>query len=100
MSTVKSESEQRGPVKVFRQGAVAASVWQRENEGGSYFEFSLSRSWKSRDGLKEGYSPNFYASNEAEIATVVQDACLWIAAQPAGGDHSAAADATSPTNVA
>ena len=66
--------------RVFRQGAVAASIWKRTAASGhEYYDFSLSRSWRSKDGSKQGYSPNFYASNEAELTTVIQDACQWIA---------------------
>lgn len=76
----ETNEQQQGPVKTFRQGGVAASIWRRERPDGSeYFDFSMSRSWRSHDGKQFGYSSNFFASNEAELTTVIEDACQWIA---------------------
>lgn len=77
----KNESK---PVKVVRHGAVAASIWKRQTPNGlEYYDFSLSRSWKAKTSGKEGYSPNFFASNETELAQVVKEASAWIAEQQA-----------------
>jgi len=71
------------PVITIREGAVAASVWRRQSSAGKeYLEFSLSRSWKSKSGEKEGYSHNFFEANEKALVEVVIKACSFIRAQP------------------
>lgn len=70
---------QQKPVKVFRVGAIAASVWQRQTPTGfEYLDFSLSRSWKLKSGEKEGYSTSFFHNNEEALAEVVKEACGFI----------------------
>ncbi len=67
------------PVHVIRRGAVAASIWQRQSPAGySYYDFSLSRSWKSLSSDKMGYSQNFFYSNQSELSEVIQQASAWI----------------------
>ena len=82
MSEVK-KNETR-PVNTIRHGAVGASIWKRQTPNGlEYFDFSISRSWKAKTSGKEGYSPNFFARNEAELVSVVREASSWIASQSA-----------------
>lgn len=70
------------PVKTFRRGAVAASIWKRQTPTGfEYLDFSLSRSWKLKSGEKEGYSQNFFEANEEALNEVISDACRFIRAQ-------------------
>jgi hypothetical protein len=72
-------SETSDPVHVVRKGAVAASIWQRQSPSGyAYFDFSLSRSWKSLSSEKTGYSRNFFETNEGELVEVVQLASAWV----------------------
>ncbi len=67
------------PLKVFRRGAIAASVWPRQTSTGyRYLEFSLSRSWKTKSGDKEGYSQNYFESNEDALFEVIQEASEFI----------------------
>lgn len=84
------------PAITVRRGAIAASIWKRMAPSGfEYYDFSLSRSWKSKTSGKEGYSPNFFSGNESEIMEVVQEAASWIASKqvsvqaglPAGKDE-------------
>ena len=36
------------PVKIIRHGAIAASIWKRQATSGfEYFDFTVSRSWKT-----------------------------------------------------
>ena len=83
MSTeTKEKKAGEKPVKVVRLGAVAASIWERQAPNGlKYFDFSVSRSWKAKTSGKEGYSPNFFATNEANLTQVIQGAATWIASQ-------------------
>ena len=73
------EVETAEPVSVIRKGAIAASIWQRQSPSGyAYFDFSLSRSWKSKSTDKTGYSRNFFETNEADLVEVIQKASVWI----------------------
>jgi hypothetical protein len=72
------------PIKVIRHGAVAASIWHRQSPSGfKYYEYSLSRAWKTSKTGREGYSANFFAANEPELQAAVREASSWIAGQPA-----------------
>lgn len=67
------------PVKMVRYGAIAASIWQRQAQGGyAYFDFTISRSWKSQNGEKAGYSQNFFETNCDALVRCVQEASAWI----------------------
>ena len=66
-------------IRTFRDGAVAANVFQRVAPGGfEYLDFSISRAWKTPGG-KEGYSLNFFSKNRDAIHKVVDQACDFIA---------------------
>ena len=79
-SITTADSNQQ-PLKTIREGALAASIWNRKSAvGNEYLEFSLSRSWKSKDGDKEGYSQNFFETNEKALVHVVVKACHFIRA--------------------
>lgn len=72
--------ENKDPVHVVRMGGVAASIWQRQSPSGyPYYDFSLSRSWKSSASGKTGYSKNFFSRNRDELLQVVEQATAWIA---------------------
>lgn len=82
-----SESKKKNntkPVKTVRHGAVAASIWKRQAPSGfEYYDFSLSRSWKTQSTGREGYSPNFFAANVEDLQATVSEAASWIAGQQA-----------------
>ena len=68
------------PVHTIRAGAVAASIWRRQSPAGYvYFDFSLTRSWKSLSSGNTGYSKNFFARNQQHLAQVIEQATRWIA---------------------
>lgn len=68
------------PVHTIRAGAVAASIWQRQSPAGYvYFDYSLTRSWKSLSSGNTGYSKNFFSKNQQELLQVIQQASQWIA---------------------
>ena len=78
------EGEGVDPVQVVRRGALAASIWKRQSPSGfAYYDFSLSRSWKSMSSEKMGYSKNFFESNQVELVEVIQQASAWITQQRA-----------------
>lgn len=77
-----NEKPQNHPVRVFRVGAVAASIWRRQTPTGfEYLDFSLSRSWKLKSGEREGYSQNFFETNEEALFDVIQQASRFIREQ-------------------
>jgi len=66
-------------VLVVRRGAIAASIWVRQAPSGHpFYDFSLSRSWKSQSTDKTGYSKNFFADQAEELVEVIREAALWI----------------------
>lgn len=82
----KKEKTSARPEKVFRRGAIAASVWRRQAPSGfEYFDFSLSRAWKAKSTGREGYSLNFFSDNEGDLAQVIRQASCWIAEQQNDG---------------
>ena len=75
----EQDNETAKPVIVIRKGAIAASIWKRQSPSGyAYHDFSLSRSWKSMSTEKQGYSRNFFETNDADLVEVVQKASAWI----------------------
>jgi hypothetical protein len=78
----KTEGEVKttDPVQTIRDGAVAASIWRRQSPSGyAYYDFSLSRSWKSMSSGKTGYSQNFFGRHKAELVNVIERASEEIA---------------------
>lgn len=74
-------------VATIRHGAIAANIFRGLTpDGHAYLYFSLSRSWKSANGKREGYSDRFYDRNEAAIQQVVSKACAWIRENPQAAD--------------
>lgn len=67
------------PIHVIRKGAVAASIWKRQSPSGySYYDYSLSRSWKSLSSGKTGHSKNFFSRNQYDLNIVIEQATKWI----------------------
>ena len=67
-----------------RDGAIAANIWRRQSQTGfPYYEFSLSRSYKSMSSGKTGYRDNFFSKNEAQLVNVIEQASKWIAEREA-----------------
>jgi len=79
-SSKKSASTRnQAPVKVIRVGAIAASIWKRQTSTGfEYLDFSVSRSWKLKNGEREGYSQNFFDNNEEALFEVINMASRYI----------------------
>ena len=72
--------ESKDPIQVIREGAIAASIWQRQGPSGyAYYDFTLSRSWKSVSSGRTGYSKNFFSRNADELLSVTRKATEWIA---------------------
>ena len=68
-------------VRTFRRGAIAASVFRRQNSAGTpYMDIALSRAWKDAKSGKEGYSGSFYARNADDLKAVIDEASSFIEA--------------------
>lgn len=75
----KNRAKVHRPLHVIRSGAIAASIWRRQTPTGfEYLDFSLSRSWKLKNGEREGYSQNFFEKHAETLAAVVQAAAEYI----------------------
>lgn len=67
------------PVHVIREGGVAASIWLKQSPTGYYYyDYSLSRSWKSVSTGKTGYSTSFFERHCEELLRVITAATAWI----------------------
>ena len=83
MNDTKKKST-TAPVKTIRHGAIAASIWKRQATSGfEYFDFTVSRSWKTSSTGKEGYSSSFFARNAEDLHAVIQEAANWMESQQA-----------------
>ena len=81
MNETKKKSA-TAPVKTVRHGAIAASIWKRQATSGfEYFDFTVSRSWKTSATGKEGYSSSFLADNADDLHAVSQEAANWMESQ-------------------
>ena len=81
MNETKKKSA-TAPVKTIRHGAIAASIWKRQATSGfEYFDFTVSRSWKTSATGKEGYSTSFFARNAEDLHAVIQEAANWMESQ-------------------
>jgi len=79
----KNAEKSTRPVQTFRCGAIAASIWRRQTATGfEYLDFSLSRSWKTKNGLKEGYSQGFFEHNDEPLVSVIREAAEFIRGYP------------------
>lgn len=86
--TTQTSKVAKGPEHVFREGSVAAMIWKRESATGfPYYEYSITRSWKSQASGKTGYSQNYFAKNESQLLKVIGLASGWITAAEAK-DHA------------
>jgi hypothetical protein len=69
-------------VRTFRHGAIAANIFRRQSSSGfEYLDFSLSRSWKTKQSGKEGYSANFFDKNAEDLHAAINDATAFIRAE-------------------
>ena len=53
-----------------------------------YYDFTISRSWKTSANGKEGYSSSFFVRNAEELHAVIQEAADWIESQQASLQES------------
>ena len=74
--------EKQKPLKVFRQGMIAASVWARTGKRGAYGEFTLSRTF--RDGEAFKYASTYRTRDIEALKAVIDEAGAWMQSDEAG----------------
>jgi hypothetical protein len=89
------------PVQTFREGTIAASVWERAGRRGRYFELTVSRSFRRANEEAFGYSPCFRERDVEALKRCLDQAALWIRVQGpdtegdqaiSAGDHAITVD--------
>ncbi|MEQ8849010.1 hypothetical protein [Botrimarina sp.] len=89
-SSSKNAGKSNNYVTTIREGAIAANIFRGVTpDGHAYLYYSLSRSWKSPTGNREGYSDRFYVRNGDALQKVVTKACQWIEKNPNAADMPA-----------
>jgi hypothetical protein len=67
------------PIRIIRDGAVAASIWLRQTSAGVFYDVTFSRCWKDEETGTWGYSQSFSDYHLDPLAELAQEAALWIA---------------------
>jgi hypothetical protein len=78
--------EEHRPIKTFRDGAVAASIWLRKTTAGVFYDVTFSRSWKNKDTGRSGYSLAFSDRHLDSLIMVIAEARAWIAETKANAE--------------
>lgn len=81
------KQEKQKPLKVFRQGMIAASVWARSGNRGPYGEFTLSRTY--RDGGAFRYATTYRTRDAEALKAVIASAITWMQSEEAGFSKTA-----------
>ncbi|MBI1827332.1 MAG: hypothetical protein HY287_04025 [Planctomycetes bacterium] len=71
------DHETHKPIQTFREGAIGVSIWKRTGRNGSFYDFTLSRSYKKSD-TEAGYALNFHEDNERALVAVIGQAASFI----------------------
>ena len=81
MAFKEPKPESNPPVKLFRFGAVAVSVWKKTHEGKTYYSATASRAFTRDDGDNWEYSTQYDASDLPIVARLLDMAFAWIVTQ-------------------
>lgn len=68
------------PIRTFRSGAIGVSIWQRDGKRGTFYEFTLSRSYLSKE-KKSGYTGSFRIADLPALRGLLDQAAQWILEQ-------------------
>ena len=90
MSKPKKQAAASNYVTTIRdkeQAAIAANIFRGNTaDGFTYLYFEPSRSWKTQNGAREGYSKKFYDRNAEALCRVITEAARWIQQNPQAAD--------------
>lgn len=87
-------TEKTKPMKTFRSGMIAASVWPREGKRGKYAEFTVSRTFRNGESFK--YTTTFRARDGQALREVIDEAVKWMESD----GFQSALNGTEPDGVA
>jgi hypothetical protein len=79
VSERKQSTNKTKPEHTIRCGQVTASIHYRQsNTGFNYYDFTLSRCWKSMRNSKEVFGASLFEQNEDDAIKCIRQACEWI----------------------
>ena len=79
MSDKKQTNIKQKPEHEISCGTVIASIYLRQsNCGFPYYDFSLSRTWKSMTTGKPAHGTSFFDKNETDLIQAIRKACTWV----------------------
>jgi len=81
--TTQQRERPNMPVETFREGAIGASVWEREGKNGTFYEVTLSRAYLGNG--KVGYTGCFRLRDMEQLDEVLLRARRWMAEQEEPG---------------
>ncbi len=82
MTGKKQTTGKQSPVHSVRCGQVTAAIYLRQsNAGYPYWDYSLSRCWKSMATGKESQGSSFFAEHENDLVRAIHEASEWLRAK-------------------
>lgn len=80
MADKKKQNRAPTPVHTIKVGQVSADIYQRQsNTGFPYYDFQLTRTWKSISTNKEVSGSSFFNVHRDQLTDAVTQASSWIA---------------------
>lgn len=82
-------NKDKHPIQTFRDKAIGVSIWERNGSNGTFYEFTLSRSYKKSE-TESGYANGFGEAHEEALVSVIRQAASWIREQAGVREEKAA----------
>jgi len=80
------------PEHTIRCGNTIATIHQRSSHTGYvYWDYSLSRTWRSRSTTNDLFGDSFFIDNQDDLVEVIGKACEWIRNKVLSPDAAASA---------
>ena len=79
MKEKRTHSSKQQPVHVIQCGNVVAAIhFRQSNCGLQYYDFALTRTWKSLASGKQARAATFFAENHNDLIQAITKASSWI----------------------
>lgn len=79
MAEKKKSAGAPKPAHTIKVGDVAAEIYLRQsNTGFPYYDFQLTRTWKSMSSQKEVSGSSFFNAHRKDLTKAVEQASTWI----------------------
>lgn len=79
MAEKKNSAGAPKPAHTIKVGDVAAEIYLRQsNTGFPYYDFQLTRTWKSMSSQKEVSGSSFFNVHQQDLTDAVEKASSWI----------------------